>query len=231
MTWNCRIGGFRKKAKLIAPFRPDILVVLEVERIDNVLLFAGDCQPSYRDRACDPAFPRRAIGVFSYTETEIKSVDATDVLYGFRRYEAQWRGAAFNLIGVWTSATESPKTSYKQAQEGLLQHTDWIRERPTVILGDFNDNASFKTGDWEALLELTNGLGLASAYHEFFSEKFGAESRPTYFHRSNQTSPAHLDYCFVPQEWVPHISNVTVGRHADWHHASDHAPLIVDLEF
>ena len=60
ITWYCRVGGFQKKAKHIAPYRPDVLAVQEVEPLDNVLLFAGDAQPTFRERICDPAFPRRA---------------------------------------------------------------------------------------------------------------------------------------------------------------------------
>ena len=78
VTWNCRIGGFRRKAKQIAPLRPDVLAVQEVEAIDKVLHFAGDCQPTFRDRICDPMFPTRAIGVFSYTDTRLVAVDAAN---------------------------------------------------------------------------------------------------------------------------------------------------------
>lgn len=42
ITWNCRVGGFRKKANQIAPFRPDVLAVQEIEPLADVLLFAGD---------------------------------------------------------------------------------------------------------------------------------------------------------------------------------------------
>ena len=74
VTWNCRIGGFRKKAKHIAPLRPDVLAVQEVERFDGVPSFAGDCQPTFRDQLCNPQFPRRSIGVFSYTGVKLTRV-------------------------------------------------------------------------------------------------------------------------------------------------------------
>src|SRR5262245_36060674 len=132
-TWNCRVGGFRKKAKLVSSFRPDVLVVQEVEPIDNALLLDGDCQPTFRDRLGDPAFPRRAIGVFSYTDTTLRAVDVLEPLYAFRCYEAHRNGLTFNVIGVWTAATKSAKTSYRQAHDGFTRHADWIRERPTVV--------------------------------------------------------------------------------------------------
>ncbi len=157
-TWNCRIGGFRYKAKQISRFRPDVLVVQEVEPIDNVLLFGGDCEPTSRDCRRDPAFPRRAIGVFSYSDLELVPVDAEEPMYAFRCLEARRRELAFNVVGVWTSATKSRATSYMQAHEGFRRYGDWIRQRPTVVLGDFNDNVSFKTTNWGRLLELVDPL-------------------------------------------------------------------------
>ena len=35
-------------------------------------------------------------------------------------------------------ANEIGEDSYRQAHEGLLRNVSWIRERPTVIPGDFN---------------------------------------------------------------------------------------------
>ena len=229
MTWNCRIGGFHNKAKHIAPFRPDVLAVQEVEPLDSVLLFAGDCQPTCRDRVGDPAYPRRAIGVFSYTDTQIEPMDAGEPLYGFRRYRAQRGGLTFQVAAVWTAATEVRARNYRQAHDGITQHVEWIQQHPTVILGDFNDNMSFRTPHWRQLLDLMRPLGLKSAYHEHFGEDFGAETRPTHFHHGSQQSPFHIDYCFVPAAWIPHVRTVEVGSYDDWHAVSDHAPLIVDV--
>jgi endonuclease/exonuclease/phosphatase family metal-dependent hydrolase len=230
ITWNCRVGGFRKKAKHIAPYRPDVLAVQEVEPLANVLLFAGDAQPTFRERICDPAFPRRAIGMFSYTDVELAAVDGAACQYSFRRYRARRGGLSFQVVAVWTWATKSRQTSYRQAIDGVCEQASWISQAPTVILGDFNDNASYKSGHWQQLLDLLQPLGLVSAYHEYFLEPFGSESRPTHFFTGKETSPFHLDYCFVPQDWASRITKVEVGTYADWHSASDHAPLIVDVD-
>jgi endonuclease/exonuclease/phosphatase family metal-dependent hydrolase len=230
VTWNCRIGGFRRKAKHIALLRPDVLAVQEVEPIDNVLLFAGDYQPTYRDRMGDPAYPRRAIGMFSYTETELRAVDTVAPMYGFRRYEAHRGDLAFQVIGVWTTATRSVETSYRQAHVGLCQNRTWIGQRPTLILGDFNGNGSFKGKNWTELTNLATSLGLVSAYHEYFSERYGAETRQTHFHHGKEAHGFHLDYCFLPKAWMEHVTKVDVGTCGDWQGLSDHVPLIVDLD-
>ncbi len=228
VTWNCHGGGYRYKSEHMARLRPDVLVVQELEAIDNLLLFGGEHQPTYRDRVAD-ASSRRGLGVFSYTDAEIRTVDVSDLM-GFRRYEVRLGDLVFQVVGTWTWATESSKTSYKQLHAGIRCHAEWIRQRPTVILGDFNNNDSYNGGNWRELLGLLNPLGLVSAYHHHFHESHGEETRPTHFHGRKETSPFHLDYCFVPSAWAQKIKAVDVGGFNEWRGISDHVPLIVDLE-
>jgi exonuclease III len=228
VTWNCRVGGYRYKSEHMARLRPDVLVVQEVEAIDNVLLFGGDNQPTYRDRIADPSSPR-GLGIFSYTDTAIRPVDVSDPM-GFRRYEVRRGDLVFQIVGTWTWATKSSNTSYKQVHDGIRRNSDWMRQRSTVILGDFNNNESYNGVTWRELLGLLSPLGLVSAYHHHFDEPHGKETRPTHFHGGKETSPFHLDYCFVPNAWTQKIKTVHVGGYNEWRGISDHVPLIVDLE-
>jgi exonuclease III len=231
VTWNCRIGGFRYKAAHVAHLRPDLLVVQEVEPLEQVLIFGGENQPTYRDRVGDPAFPRRAVGVFSYTDLDIRAVDLEAPLYAFRRYVARKTDLEFNVIATWTAATNDPATSYRQAHEGIEAHRDWIRERPTVLLGDLNDNASYRGTRWPDLMALLQPLGLISAYHGFYSEAPRSETQPTHFYRGVEAAGFHVDYCFLPNMWRSRIRGVSVGAFSpSWKVISDHVPLIVDLD-
>ncbi|MEX2382682.1 MAG: hypothetical protein WD490_09885 [Opitutales bacterium] len=76
--------------------------------------------------------------MLSYTDTMLAPADSAAPMYCFRRYDAYHRDIAFQVVAVWTAATASRETSYRQAHEGLRTHQDWIRRRPTIILGDFN---------------------------------------------------------------------------------------------
>lgn len=230
VTWNCRVGGFRNKAKYIAPLRPDVLAVQEVEPLDRVQEFAGSEQPTFRDRLSNPRFPRRSIGVFSYTGTTLQAADLVDPVYEFRRYRATHGGLAFQVVAVWTAPAEIRANNYKQAIHGARLHQEWIRRTPTVIMGDFNDNASYRSTNWPELMSAMEPLGLVSAYHSFFGEEFGSESRPTHFHKGSTDSAWHLDYCFIPQAWETRITHMEVGDHSEWSHVSDHVPLVVDLD-
>jgi exonuclease III len=229
VSWNCRVGGFRYKSANVAPLRADILAVQEVSQKDDVLVFGGVEQPTFRNQIMDPAYPRRSIGFYSYTNAGIRAVDETDPLYAFRRFTVNKGFLEFNVAAVWTSATKTAATSYMQAHDGIARHREWIRERPTVILGDFNMDWSYRKSALPGLVSLTNELGLVSAYHKFFDEPFGGETRKTYFHRGDAAAHWHLDYCFVPASWSPFIRQVTVGDHSAWAKVSDHVPLIVDL--
>ena len=72
-------------------------------------------------------------------------------------------------------------------------------------------------------------LGLVSAYHRFFGEDQGAESRPTLYLLKKRERPYHIDYCFIPESWVPNLTSVAVGAYETWITASDHCPLVVDI--
>jgi endonuclease/exonuclease/phosphatase family metal-dependent hydrolase len=209
----------------VATLRPDVVAVQEVEPIDHQLLFAGDCQPTFRDRASDLEYAKRGIGVFSYTDLALKAADSANTLGGFRRFEAQRNGLSFNVVAVWTAA---PK--YGQANEGIEKYRTWMQQRPTIMLGDFNKSASFSEKGWRPLMDLVEELGLGSAYHHFFREPFGAETRATHFHQRKEDRPFHIDYCFLPQGWLSAIENVQVGEYAEWQMDSDHVPIVVDLK-
>jgi hypothetical protein len=144
ITWNCRVGGFCKKSAHIAPYQPDVLAVQEVEPLDRVKVFAGDTQPTFRDRWHSEQYPRRSIGLFSYTDTDLKPVDYPDPAFSFRRFKASHESLCFQVVAVWTYATKIRKNSYRQAHVGLTDHSEWIARVPTVVMGDFNANLSFR---------------------------------------------------------------------------------------
>lgn len=231
VTWNCCGGGFRKKAARMSALRPDVLVVQEVEKLDGELFLDGERQPTYLWRAPVGGSPR-GLAVLSYSGVELRpAFDEAHPLDGFYPFEARLGELEFHVAGVWTFDTGSRATSYRQAQEGVEEYTDWLVEKPSVILGDFNANASYNDGGvWRSLWERLDRLGFVSAYHQYFGESFGAESRPTHFHHGHETEPWHLDYCFIPAVWSDRLRSVEVGDFASWKGVSDHRPVVVDVD-
>ena len=105
--------------------------------------------------------------------------------------------------------------------------------KPVILCGDFNSNKLWddhrKTGNHSAVVSLLEKRGLLSAYHHFFSEAQGQETRPTYYFWHRKSRGYHIDYVFLPRAWASCIQSVSVGHHANWSHLSDHVPLSVDL--
>ena len=230
MTWNCQVGAFRKKASRAAALRPTLLVVPESENIERELVLDGEAQPTARMWLAGTT-TNRGVGVLSYTGATIRRAPLIgDPIDFFVPLEVNDAGVEFQVVAVWTAATSDKNTMYRQAHEGLDRYADWIRARDTVLMGDFNNNATYSKGKpWHDLEGRLQPLGLVSAYHHFHKQAFGAESRPThYFHRKRE-SPWHLDYCFVPTAWTSRIESVDVGEFDDWSALSDHMPVVVDI--
>ena len=84
------------------------------------------------------------------------------------------------------------------------------------------------------LVDQLGELGLRSAYHAYFGEPFGAETRATYFHHRHEARPFHIDFCFLSDDLLARVTHVEVGTWAAWVDrsgaaVSDHVPLVVDL--
>jgi exonuclease III len=71
---------------------------------------------------------------------------------------------------------------------------------------------------------------MVSAYHAYFEEAPGRETRMTCFNKKRLESGYHLDYVCVPRRWANRIRSVEVGAHGQWLALSDHMPLVVDLD-
>lgn len=140
------------------------------------------------------------------------------------------QGAAdFNLLAVWAHR----KPAYVEAiWAGLNEYATFIKEsaRPTVMVGDFNSHSRFDAPGKRThkMLEerLLEEFGLVSAWHALHGDK--PESSTHYFHWKEEEG-FHIDYCFIPQAWASHVTDVSVPPFvgADWR--SDHRPLVVDI--
>lgn len=118
--------------------------------------------------------------------------------------------ANFLLLAVWAC----PVGHWKElnyighAFEAVKWHNRWFNhELQTVICGDFNSNAIFDHGRMKrnhtAVVTMLEDKNVLSAYHTFFSEELGAETEPTYYSWHRKSRPFHIDYVFLPREWIP----------------------------
>lgn len=222
VTWNCCRGPALKKLPLLEPLRPTVSIVQECPRPlteDDATLWFGDN-------------PRQGIAVIASAGYRITAVQAREV----PRYiiPIQVSGpVSFLLLAVWSQ--QDPEFRYVK---GIIRAVDCYRDlivgQPTVVAGDFNSNTiwDYKRPvgqNHSGLVRNLAELGLVSAYHHFYGEAHGTESRPTLFFLRNQARPYHIDYCFIPEAWAKHLRDVEVGTYEAWAKFSDHRPLVVDL--
>jgi len=86
--------------------------------------------------------------MLSYTDIGVRRVAGPAEAQSFRRFEVMTGRNMFNVVAAWTWEMKVGSESYRQIHRGLESHDNWVRSRPTVILGDFNMNGSFAGTRW-----------------------------------------------------------------------------------
>jgi hypothetical protein len=223
-TWNCCRGPYERKAGLLNAFGADISVIQECARPhaeSERLLWFGDN-------------PRQGLAVAARGDYRLKRVRRAR---GVPKYVVPVEVSgprSFLLFAVWTK-TAQEHCYVEAAVRAVFLYRKLIASRPTVFIGDTNSNAIWDAQraddrNHTALVNQLSNLGLVSAYHAFFDEAHGRETRPTYYFQWKQAKPFHLDYCFIPKAWAPGLRKVSVGPYEPWKAHSDHRPVIVDVE-
>ena len=222
VTWNASRGKFSAKVPWLDVVSPDIAIVQEIARPSVDLdgrqtLWFGDN-------------PDQGVAVIANAGCKLEPLPQLDGTPKFC-YPVQVSGQqSFLLLAIWTLKTA--EHTYVEALFRVIEtYRELIEAQATVIAGDFNSNSRFDR-DYPAdrnhtsFVERLSLLGLESAYHLFFCEKQGAETRPTFFHFHHEDKPHHLDYVFLPRSWT--VAEVSVGTFADWAGKSDHRPVSVE---
>jgi exodeoxyribonuclease III len=224
VTWNCCKGRYERKAPRAMALAPDVMVLQECARPTDAL---GGC-----DWTGDNANQGMAVVTSAAWSATALPPLAEVPLY---HLPYQVRGPVdFLVLSVW--AQKNPGFPYVRGIHRAIDlYGDAIRVQPTVVMGDFNSNTTWdhqhrRSRSHSDLVARLGELGLVSAYHVHHGEAQGSESRPTYYHTWNRGIGFHIDCCFIPREWASNLTNVQVGDYDAWADASDHRPLIVDVQ-
>jgi len=221
--------GLGKKRDLLYGLQPDLAVVPECSR-DTTRL----CQDDGFETCWWGENKNKGLGVLARKPWTLEPGPAPRQKW----IASAWvRGPQeFLLIAVWACpvGTRREFNYVGQTYEALVRHPRWFAHGcPVVLCGDLNSNTSLDPGrkirKHSAVVDLLVRKGLVSAYHTFFSEDHGAETRPTYYFWHRQERQFHLDYIFLPCRWMERVTDVRVGAFTTWKRASDHMPLCVDL--
>lgn len=223
VTWNCCRGPLEKKAALLESLSPDIAVLQECAR------------PASESESClwFGHNPRQGIAVVAREPYRLRRIEPRPRVPRYIVPIAVTGPVAFTILAVWSKGGQA--YSYVEAViRAARMYRPLIETSPTVLLGDLNSNvfwdSEHKPGwNHSALVALLAKMNLVSAYHEFRREDHGRETKPTYYFLWKEDRPYHLDYCFLPREWMQRVCRVEIGSYEDWKSHSDHRPLLVDI--
>jgi hypothetical protein len=136
----------------------------------------------------------------------------------------------FNMLAVWAQ----PRPTYVRAVlDGVMRYRDFLRSTPSIVVGDFNSHVRWdgkaKVNHTTLATHLREVFGLVSAYHAAAARSDSTLEEATCYWQWKQTQPFHLDYCFIPADWVHRLGTVTIGGYEAWADKSDHRPLMVEI--
>ena len=220
-TWNMCRGNYLKKRAALAELAPDVAIIQEANGIAGLL--PGDLWhgPNSRTGISVLTGDKHSVAVDAIDERAIWSITPLKI-----------RGQHdLNLLAVWTRLETGGYV--KSLWDALDCYGDFLRHKRCIVMGDFNASAIWDKPrgkvDFSRLAQrLETEFGLKSAYHSFFDEKYGEETRATHYFQWKADRPFHIDYCFVPADW--HILGVQVDPYESWKGLSDHCPVVVDVE-
>jgi hypothetical protein len=220
VTWNCCRGPHELKLNRLRSLAPDVTVLQE-------------CGRPPREDASVTWFgsnPRQGVAITAQPPFRVVADPVRDGTQSM--FAARVLGPVnFTVVAVWAQLGPT----YSEAlQHGLDVYRDLLRAGSCVLMGDLNSSVAWDTRHGRtdhSRLEsrLREEFGLVSAYHAATGELPGHESKPTHFWRWEKHSPFHLDYCYLPESWLPGLTSVAVADYEDWADASDHRPVAVDV--
>lgn len=229
LAWNCAMA-LHKKTEAFATLRPDIAVISECGKGSLAALeslgYAGVWTGSN---------PHKGLGIFVRAPLRPRMVKAA---------RQKWVAAvdvvgegetepALRVIGVWACrvGNRNCENYVGQIYRALTRNPVWLESGNTIVAGDFNSNsiwdANRAVGNHTDVVNLLAKRNIVSAYHTFYGEAHGKETRPTLYLLKNRNRPFHLDYVFVSSAWK--VEKCAVRNGKKWHAWSDHRPLVVDV--
>lgn len=224
-TWNCA-QALRKKIQNIRDLKLDICVIPEAERditslepTNNYLWFGEN--------------KNKGLGVYSENlKLELASVSDNNWFH----FEPIFiEGDQIRILATWAFNSRAKKFGEEAIGNPLdvfIKLEDWLTEKPTVVIGDFNNSVIWdkprKENNFQDIHNWLSGHGFSSAYHDYFKQELGTEKHPTHYHRKSISSPYHIDYIYTN---FPHeVRSVEVGSYNKWLEYSDHVPVIIETK-
>jgi exodeoxyribonuclease III len=238
VTWNCCMA-LHRKCRALMGLRPDIAVICECAEPARLAALGA-----IMGQSGDPIWTgdnrNKGLGIFTFNGYAARLADP---FFPTLRHVVPVHISGpveCNLLAVWAQNASdgmSRKHQLGPLRRALSKYARFLTERPSIVAGDFNNNVLWHRPGWRinhssAVAGLAK-FGLISAYHGLRGESQGSESLPTLYWRDRKKDGPtyHIDYVFLPAEWLASVTELTVGTYEDWCGSglSDHVPILVDV--
>ncbi|UZR97981.1 endonuclease/exonuclease/phosphatase family protein [Chondrinema litorale] len=233
VTWNCN-GAFRNKYKNIAELDADIYIIQECENPEQTR------DTAYKTWASNYLWigdlKHKGLGVFARNGIQLTSLNWPEEYENHRvKYFLPVSiNHDFDLLAVWAHQNKSPTFGYiGQVWKYLQVNKDKLDK--TIIAGDLNSNSRWDVWDrwWNHsdVLTILSDAVIESLYHQFYQEKQGEETMPTYFLHRKREKAYHIDYILASQGFREKLISLSVGEFSKWITISDHLPMVCELDY
>lgn len=231
--------ALHKKLDALMSLEPDIAVVCECAEPERLRKLVSTDVLSV-----DPVWvgsnPTKGLAVFAFNGYRAHLADEYDPSFHLVAPVRVEAPRAFNLLAVWAqnaSAGIRRKNQPGPLRLALDRYRNFLVSSAAIAAGDFNNNVLWDKPGWlmnhADAVDVLDGYGLVSAYHELRNERQGEESTPTHYWRDRRKDGPtyHIDFVFLPRTWIDRTCEMTVGTYEDWCGSglSDHVPLVVDV--
>ncbi len=232
--------ALHRKVDALLSLEPDVAIVSECAE-PNLLFEKSETNWIEQDPVWIGLNRHKGLGVFAFNDVIVDLLPSYD---RHLRYIAPIHvtgNSSFNLLAVWAQNASGGITRKHQLgplRRALAKYRNYLQPGPAMIAGDWNSNAIWDKPGWRInhmdKVRILARLDIVSVYHNLTGERDGEETTPTLYWRDRrQDGPTyHIDFAFVPRDWLPRISHFEIGRFADWCGSglSDHVPLILDID-
>jgi exodeoxyribonuclease-3 len=240
VAWNANMAVHRKLDALLS-LRPDVAIVPECA--NPATLTAKTSQP-ITSMVWIGEKPNKGLGVLAFGDYSLELCPEYDARLEWIAPVAVAGPCPFFLLAAWCknhrASQQHPwQPPRRQIEPAIAIYQDLLRPGATVIAGDLNSNVNWdrpgRVDNFTRTVAAAQRVGLVSAYHTVTNIEFGAEPRPTLYWQTRKLDGRtyHIDYFFIPREWVPNVTSVEVGEFEKWVGSglSDHVPLTMEVDF
>lgn len=228
MAWNCA-GQAARKVGVLLDAQPDLIILSEAER--NAV---SGLDEKASGNLWIGGHAKRGLAVIALNGWRLEPVDVEVTERLFLPFLAKKGSAVVKGVGACVRKT----TDYVTPTLSALHQLDgFLREGPSIIVGDFNQTVTLdkKRGparQFRRVLERFEDLKYRSAWHSARGELMGEETAPTFFMHWKEAPEKrfHIDYLFLSEEL--RVGSASLGAFADFpgKRLSDHVPHYVELE-